>query len=72
MRRAAFIRGGECGKRGGSRAFLNKIGFMDITRLVESSLEYSLPEFGGRVEQILEVDRMVREDTIAKAQKIKR
>ena len=50
----------------------NKIGFMDITRLVESSLEYSLPEFGGRVEQILEVDRMVREDTIAKAKKIKR
>lgn len=50
----------------------NKIGFMDITRLVEKALEYNLPELSGRVDQILEVDQIVRENTIVKAQIIKR
>ncbi len=50
----------------------NRIGFMDIIRLAGEALELDLPEFSGDIRQILETDRAVRENTVAKAQQIKR
>lgn len=47
-----------------------KIGFMDIGRLVKRALEYTLPPQDGTVDQILETDRYVREQTMSAAERI--
>lgn len=53
--------------------FLNrKIGFLDIGRLVCKALDYRLPDEADSLEQILQTDKAVREQTIAAAREIMR
>jgi 1-deoxy-D-xylulose-5-phosphate reductoisomerase len=49
-----------------------RIGFLEIGRLVCEALEYSLPDADGTVEQILDIDRLLREWTVKAANSIKR
>ncbi len=49
-----------------------KIGFLDIGRLVCKALDYNLPGAVDNLDQILQADRAVREQTLASAREIMR
>lgn len=48
------------------------IGFLDIGRLVCRALDMTLPASDGTVQQILDIDRQVREQTVTAAKTMKR